>query len=205
MKVGDTVTVRQRGFDSPQGLVRNGVYFPSMSATDDGGGLAFAIFVFVFYGLPIGLFLIPSGVWGPRVYKQMREDLRLPTATITGRYIGSWTWRGMSSRLWRRQHILANLSGFPVAIEEAGGHIAWFGAPVNLLTEVRHFETAISGGSRQVTITFHPTTKTIARMASTEGLASTLDLGRQIDELHPETGLSIKVSRRRRHAHLPDF
>ena len=203
VRLGDSVLVRQRGFDAPQGLIRNGVYVPSLSAT--GSGAAAALAVFGVYGALIALFVIPTGAWGRRVYKQLRKDLNGPTASVTGRYVGSWTWRGMSSRLWRRQHILANLAGFPVAIESPSGELSWFGAPINLLTEIRHFETAIGPGTRQVTVTYHPQSKAIARLESVDGLAPPVDLSRAIDELHPETGLSLKISRRRRHAHLPDF
>jgi hypothetical protein len=179
------------------------VYRPS---TADHDSSAVGAIVFSVYLLLIASFTIPAMVWGRRAYRQINDDLTAPLVSTRGRYLGSWAWRGLTGRLSSvtQQRRLNHFAGFPIAIEERPGEVTWFGAPVALLSEVRHFEQAIAAGTREVIVSYHPNTRAIARLEASDGSAS-VDLQRQIDELHPETGLQLKVSRRRRKAHLPDF
>jgi hypothetical protein len=203
VRVGQVVVVRRRSTSNLLGLVVDGRYVPS--TRDHGGDSAVPVLIVLCVVAPLlALFFVPAGVWGRRSYKQIRADLNAPTVEQRGRYLGSWTWRGLTGRTWGgRGQSLGQLSGFPVAIEEKPGELSWYGAPIWMLTELRHFETEIASTSRNVVVTFHPQTRVLVKVATPDG-ASSVDFERGLDELHPETGLSLKVSRRRRHAHLPD-
>ena len=199
-RTGDLVRVRHRGSSAPLGIVVNGEYKPSRP---DNNSPAIGVAFFALFDALIGLIIIPSAIWGRRTYKQINADLNVPVTTSRGRYLGSWTWRGLTSSTWNTHRSLGHLRGIPVAIEQTPGQVTWYGAPIERLTELRHFESAIAAGSKDVTITFHPNTRAIARLEATDGRAA-VELSRPVDELHPETGLSLKFSRRRRHRHLPD-
>ncbi|MEY2450403.1 MAG: hypothetical protein QOH79_3879 [Acidimicrobiaceae bacterium] len=199
--VDQVVAVRRRSSSNLLGLVVDGRY---VASTKDQSTPAAPLFLlFGFFALLMGAAVLPAAIWGRRAYKQIRAELHAPTAETRGRYLGSWTWRGLTGRTWARSQSLGYLSGFPVAIEETPGQLSWYGAPIGMLSEVRHFETEIAGTSRQVVAIFHPVTRVLVRIATPDGTSS-IDFERALDDLHPETGLSLKVSRRRRHAHLPD-
>lgn len=201
VRAGQVVLVRRRGSSNLLGLVVDGRYIASTKDQGTPTGLLVAVFLFI--ALVFGVGLVPAALWGRRAYKQLDADLKAPLAEGRGRYIGSWTWRAMSGRAWGRGNSLGIWSGFPIAIEEQQGVVSWYGAPVWMLAQVRHFETEITGTSRAVVFTFHPNTRALARIATPDDACS-LDFKPPLDELHPETGLSLKVSKRRRNAHLPD-
>jgi hypothetical protein len=202
VSTGEDVGLRLRDDSDPIGLVVDGHYIAS---TADQGTAAWPLALFViFIALVFGLTMLPSAIWGRRVYKQLRADLSAPLASGSGRYLGSWTWRGLSTgSSMLRASTLFVLSGFPIAIEERPGELSWYSAPIWMLAELRHFEAQIAGGARTVVFTFHPNTGVLASLSTPDG-SSALEFKEAIDALHPETGLSLKVSRRRRHAHLPD-
>jgi hypothetical protein len=201
VRVGQVVVVRRRSSSNLLGLVVDGRYVPSTK--NQSTTTAPLVVLFGFMALAFAIVFLPVGIWGRRTYRQIRSDLNAPTVEGSGRYLGSWTWRGLTTRTWGRTQSLGYLSGLPVAIEEPPGELSWYGAPTWMLSEVRHFETEIAGTSRDVVVTFHPETRVLVRVATPDGVSS-IDFERALDELHPETGLSLKVSRRRRHAHLPD-
>jgi hypothetical protein len=201
VRAGQVVLVRRRSSSNLLGLVVDGRYVASTK--NQSNPTAVVGLMFGFFALLFAIVFLPVGIWGRRAYKQIRSDLNTPTAESRGRYLGSWTWRGLTGGAWGRPHSLGYWSGFPIAIEEAPGVLSWYSAPIGMLSEVRHFETEIAATTRNVVVTFHPDTRVLARVATPDG-ASSIDFERALDELHPETGLSLKVSRRRRHAHLPD-
>lgn len=200
VRVGDHVMVRHRGSSAPLGLVVDGQYKPSRADRNDA---VFGFVLFALYDVLIGVLVIPRAIWGRRTYRQIRADLNAPLTSSRGRYLGSWTWRGLTSSPWNNARSIGHLRGFPIAIEHTPGEVTWYGAPTERLTELTHFESAIATGSRDVAVTFHPNTRAISKLEAADGRAA-VELGRTVDELHPETGLSLKFSRRRRQRHLPD-
>lgn len=143
-------------------------------------------------------------VWSWQTFWQIRADLGVSLAEETGVYLGSWQWRGLTNRLGRggpAGALAHHLSGVPVAVS-IGDELRWFAAPAVAVPALVDFESAIKAGDRRVTVSFHPNTRAIARIEASD---AAVDFQQAIDAMSPETGLSLKVSRRRRSLHLPDF
>lgn len=197
---GDEVVVRRGSDGDATGIVLDGDLLQAQPDYDDTGGLVvMAIFFAIFL-----IVSAPMLVWSWRTFGQIRSDLHSPVDASTGVYQGSWQWRGLTNRLGRvgpAGALAHHLSGIPVAVE-IDGELKWFAAPAVAVSELVDFEAAIKGGDRAVTVTYHPESKAIARM---QGSGADVDFETSIDAMNPETGLSLKVSRRRRLSHLPDF
>lgn len=202
VRAGQVTLERRRGRYAI-GLVVDGAYFASTK--DNGTSWTGAFLIVLFEIVVVAVVMGPAVYWGRRASKEIARDLGGPLSTARGRYYGSWAWRGMTSRMSGIQRMMGpHVSGFPVALQEGSGDPSWFGAPVDLLSEIRHFEDAIARGSREVIVTYHPATRAIAKLEAVDGSAE-LDLQCKIDAMHPEAGLQLRVSRRPRKAHLPDF
>jgi hypothetical protein len=192
---GDHLLERRRG-RYVVGIVVDGRYYPENSSSS----AVWPFFLFLAPGVGLAFLM---GVWTWRAYRGVKADVGAPTATTEGKYLGSWVWRGATSRLWNRGRGLNHFAGFPVAIAERAGTVSWFAAPIQLLVEVRQFEDAIAPTSHAVTLTYHPSTRAIATLTGSNG--ASLDLQHEIDALHPATGLQLRVGRRSRVRHLPDL
>ncbi|MEY2570984.1 MAG: hypothetical protein QOE63_1334 [Acidimicrobiaceae bacterium] len=193
---GQAVVERLRS-STPIGLVIDGRY--ASSRADSSAG---AWFLAVFF-LPFALFGVPSWVWTWRSYRDVKRDLAAPLERGAGTYVGSWVWRGATTRFWARGRGLKHIAGITIAVAEEPGSVTWYTAPLELLVEVRHFEEAIAASSHNVTYSYHPHTHALATLNGANG--ATLDLQHSIDAMHPETGLQLKVGRRSHVGHLPDL
>ena len=200
---GETVLVRTTSNGAAVGLVVRGE-FVRTSYTYESGWWP-VVFGAIYVALAM-LIIGPVFVWGRRAYRQIKDDIEAPLATARGRYLGSWTWGGLTSRLGRslRPRRLAWISGFPVAIEERPGDITWFAAPVQLLPDVRRFEQAMANGDREVVVAFHPHTRAIAKLETADGAAS-LDVQPLLDRLPPERGGRLRMMLGRRDSGVSNF
>jgi hypothetical protein len=198
----EPVLVRSTGSGAGVGLVVRGVFVPA-SYTYDAGWWP-ALFGAIYVGLALLVF-VPIFVWGRRAHREIKGDIDAPTNSTPGRYLGSWVWGGVSSRVGRslRPRRLAQMSGFPVAIEERPDDITWFVAPVELLPEVRRFEEAIVEGMQHVVVKYHPNTHAIVRLEAADGSA-TLDVQVELDRLS-ELRRQLTKRPRRRPRELSDF
>jgi hypothetical protein len=202
VSAGETVHVRSAGNDAVVGLVVRGVLVPTSYRYDSG---LWPVVFGAMYILLAVLIIVPYFVWGRRAHHQIKEDIDAPLATTRGRYVGSWSWRGMSNRLARslRSRKLGQISGFPVAIDERPDEVTWFVVPVDLLPKMQQFEETILEGTQQVVVTYHPNTHAIAKLEAADGTA-TLDVQVELDRLS-ELRRQLTKRPRRRPRELSDF
>lgn len=217
--VGDVLLAERGPVGEVLSISKDGesIIFDNTTETDDDGEqeasldpvlVMFVVVAVVFFVLfALALIMLPFFAVTElrhtiRNYLRIKRDLDAPLETVQGRYTGSWMWRG----LWTREVRPSGshrLAGFPVAIEEQPGELSWFGAPADAYAEVVDFEAAIAAGNRQVVLHVHPNSRAIASLEAADGSAQ-ITFDRENDEMRSSSGLSFKVSRWRRSAHLPD-
>ncbi len=208
LEAGDVVIVRRTGVGKLQAVIVDGAEIePSTSDTTQSSGLepaAVAVLAVLLAGL--GLILLAGSAraasaarWGLDATRSLRSDLAAPLVETSGRYRGSWSWRGLTRKPARH----TSLGGVPVAIEVQPGEVRWFGANRNLLEELVRFEEQLAAGDRHVEVAYHPESLVLARLSAADGSAN-IELGPRLDTFSPASGLHLKVSHWRPTAHLPD-
>lgn len=200
---GEGVLVRTTSDGAAVGLLVRGEFLRTSYTYNSGWWPV--VFGAIYVALAM-LMIGPVFVWGRRAHRQIKADIDAPLATARGRYVGSSTWGGLTSRLGRslRPRRFAQLSGFPVAIEERPDDITWFAAPVELLPDVRRFEQAIANGNREVVVVYHPNTHAIAKLEAGDGDAS-LEVQPLLDRLPPARGGRLRMILGRRESNPSNF
>lgn len=200
VSIGQTVTVRGPQSD-PDGIVLDGEFIPTDGYTDDGNEALVVMGVFAL--LTIGAGIGPT-IWTVRAVRQIKSDLRSPSESRAGSYVGSWLWRGLIHRASTKPGALDQyqFSGVPVAVDDRDG-LRWYAVPVWALTDLVRFENELRQADRQVVVHFHPETRAVTKLESAEGRHH-VEFAPPVDVFDPEAGLAINFSGRARRRGFPD-